>query len=57
MAVGDFNADGKLDLGVTSNVFTLDAWGYYGYYPATTPASANVLLGNGDGSFAAPTTT
>ena len=48
VAVGDFNGDGKLDLGVTSNTpyyYYLD----YGY--------ANVLLGNGDGSFSGPNIT
>src|SRR5439155_645265 len=60
VAVGDFNADGKLDLGVTSNVYvpgTPGSWGYYGYYPGTPGyynGQANVLLGTGTGSFAAP---
>jgi len=70
VAVGDFNADGKLDLGVTSNVYhpgtpgTPGYWvqGYYSavYYPGTpgtpgyTDGQANVLLGTGTGSFAAP---
>src|SRR5215471_13203374 len=42
VAVGDFNGDGKLDLGVTSN-------SYYYYYGSF--GNANVLLGSGDGSF------
>ncbi len=72
VAVGDFNADGKLDLGVASSVYQPGTPGtpgywvdtYYGgvYYPGDpgTPGynegQANVLLGNGTGSFAAPIT-
>jgi Calx-beta domain/FG-GAP-like repeat len=44
VAVGDFNGDGNLDLGATSNGPGYDF--YIGY--------ANVLLGTGTGSFAAP---
>src|SRR5262249_29082061 len=47
VSVGDFNGDGKLDLAVTSR--RGDYYGDYGF--------ANVLLGNGDGSFSAPKTT
>jgi Ca2+-binding RTX toxin-like protein len=67
VAVGDFNADGKLDLGVTSNFYNPSYygpgyWGYYGYYPGNwypgyNEGRANVLLGNGDGSFSGPNTT
>jgi hypothetical protein len=50
VAVGDFNGDGLLDLGVTSNTYS-DLYGYGG------PCYANVLLGNGDGSFSGPNVT
>lgn len=46
VAVGDFNGDGHLDLGVTANEV------YYLNYP-----NVYVLLGNGDGSFSAPNVT
>jgi hypothetical protein len=42
--VGDFNGDGKLDLAVLSS----DGYGYF---------YANVLLGNGDGTFSGPSAT
>ena len=54
VAVGDFNADGKLDLGVASNVFYPGSAGYYYYYPGFHVGRANVLLGTGNGGFAAP---
>src|SRR5437762_2983013 len=67
IVTADFNGDGKLDLGATSNVYTPGyqgpgSWGYYGYYPGTWypgyyTGNASVLLGNGDGSFSGPNTT
>jgi hypothetical protein len=51
VAVGDFDDDGKLDLGVTSRE---EYTGYYG--DAHYFTYANVLLGNGDGTFRSPTT-
>jgi hypothetical protein len=55
IAVGDFNGDGKLDLGVTSNIYTPGSWGWYGWYPGFYTGQANVLIGTGAGTFAAPT--
>jgi hypothetical protein len=49
-AVGDFDSDGQLDLAVTSSL------SYYGYYYGAS-GYVNVLLGNGDGTFAAAKTT
>jgi len=52
VAVGDFNGDGKLDLGVTSNTY----YSSY-YYSGSYYGKANVLLGSGDGSFSGPNVT
>jgi hypothetical protein len=53
VAVGDFNGDGKLDLGVTTNNYYSGSCGPYGCYSGGYTGFANVLLGNGSGSFAA----
>src|SRR5262249_58753788 len=52
VAVGDINADGRLDLVATSNLFTCTSYGYYGCYDGFTTGYVNVLLGYGDGTFA-----
>jgi hypothetical protein len=51
VAVGDFNGDGTMDLGVTSNITR------HGYYYSTVAGFASVLLGHGDGSFSEPNST
>ena len=61
VAVGDFNGDGKMDLAATVNFSVYDGY-YYGYYGGRYPhyhneGAANVLLGNGSGSFADPLVT
>jgi hypothetical protein len=51
VVVGDFDADGTLDLGVTANVY-VDGWAMN---PGGYESRDYVLLGNGDGTFQAPT--
>lgn len=55
LAVGDFNGDSRLDIGVVSFTFVIDG------YPEGEPVGhlesfAHVLPGKGDGAFAAPIT-
>src|SRR5262249_53508728 len=65
VAEGDFNADGKMDLVATSTFSVFDGYNTYnGYYGGVytvpvyhTEGAANVLLGNGDGSFSSPNVT
>src|SRR5207302_7198575 len=47
VAIGDFNGDGKPDLGVAKNFCSPEG-------PCTTNGSVSVVLGNGDGTFQAP---
>src|SRR5204863_8456184 len=57
VVTGDVNADGKLDLVVSTQETRYAFYGPYGgYYPSTT-GYTDVLLGYGDGTFAQPVTT
>ena len=58
VAVGDINHDGKIDVvvGAETSFTVLTGTGYYGnYYTTYEDGYVNVLLGNGDGTFADPT--
>jgi hypothetical protein len=51
VAVGDFNNDGRMDLGATSHTTTLTGYDDDGYAMYQTDGYVNVLLGHGDGTF------
>lgn len=57
VAVGDFNGDGKLDLAASSTIYYPGYSGWYGSYPGYYTGRMDVLLGNGLGGFAGPTST
>jgi len=58
VSVGDFNGDGLLDLGVTTNVYFHDGYDpYYGYPFGHFEGSVHVLVGDGSGAFSGPNTT
>jgi hypothetical protein len=55
VAVGDFNGDGKLDLGAVTNATIFQGFDYDGNPVYGSEGYANVLIGNGDGTFSGPT--